>query len=67
MRNLSVLVTVMVAMLVCPKFASAQEPKEGDREGVRERIAARMADLHLSDGVMGHEDRGDQKGMSPEG
>ena len=49
MRNLSVLVTVMVAMLVCPKFASAQESKGEDREGVRERLAARMADLHLSD------------------
>jgi Spy/CpxP family protein refolding chaperone len=49
MRNLSVLVTVMVAMLVCPKFAPAQESKGEGGEGVRERLAARMADLHLSD------------------
>jgi Spy/CpxP family protein refolding chaperone len=49
MRNLSVLVTVMVAMLVCPKFAPAQESKGEGGEGVRERLSARMADLHLSD------------------
>jgi Spy/CpxP family protein refolding chaperone len=49
MRNLSVLVTVMLAMLVCPKFAPAQESKGVGGEGVRERLAARMADLHLSD------------------
>ena len=49
MRNLSVLVTLMMAMLVCQKFAPAQEPKGVGGEGVRERLAARMADLHLSD------------------
>jgi Spy/CpxP family protein refolding chaperone len=49
MRNLSVLVTLMMAMLVCQKFAPAQEPKGEDRERVRERLAARMADLQLTD------------------
>jgi Spy/CpxP family protein refolding chaperone len=49
MRNLSVLVSLMLAILVCQKFAPAQEQKGEDREGVRERLAARMADLHLTD------------------
>ncbi len=41
---------VMVAILICPKFcSSAQEPKGEDRERVRERLAARMADLQLTD------------------
>ncbi len=35
MRNLSALVTLTMAMLVCQKFAPAQEPKGQDREGVR--------------------------------
>ena len=49
MRNLSALVTLTMAMLVCQKFAPAQEQKREDREGVRERLAARMADLQLTD------------------
>jgi Spy/CpxP family protein refolding chaperone len=49
MRNLCVLVSLMAAILVCQKVARAQESKGEDREGVRERLAARMADLHLTD------------------
>jgi Spy/CpxP family protein refolding chaperone len=49
MRNLCVLVSLMAAILACPRAARAQESKGEDREGVRERLAARVADLHLTD------------------
>jgi len=39
----------MVALLVCPKLVRADEPKVEGGERVRERLAARMADLHLTD------------------
>jgi len=49
MRVLSAVFTLMVALLVCPKLVRADEPKVEGGERVRERLAARMADLHLTD------------------
>jgi len=45
MKGLGTALTLMAAISVCPKFARADEPK-GE---VGERVAARMADLHLTD------------------
>lgn len=49
MRGLSTVLTLMVALLACPKLVRADEPKVERGERVRERLAARMADLHLTD------------------
>ena len=49
MRGLSTVLTLMVALLACPKLVRADEPKVEGGERVRERLAARMADLHLTD------------------
>jgi len=49
MRNRSAALTLMVALLACPKFVPADEPKGEGGERVRDRLAVRMADLHLTD------------------
>jgi Spy/CpxP family protein refolding chaperone len=49
MRSLSVLLTLFVAVVVCPKLGLAGEPDGEAGEHGRGRMAVTMADLHLTD------------------
>src|SRR5579864_7321828 len=49
MKTLSTVFTLAVALVVYPKLCVADDADAERREGVRERMAERMADLSLSD------------------
>jgi Spy/CpxP family protein refolding chaperone len=49
MRSLSVVLTMLLAMSVSPRLIRADEPKGEAGETVQKHLAARMADLHLTD------------------
>lgn len=49
MKTLSTVMTLAVAIFVCPKCHAADDPTSERGERVRERMAERMADLNLTD------------------
>ena len=49
MKTLTTLFTLTVALTVCPKFVTADEPTSEGREGAAKRMAERLADLNLTD------------------
>jgi len=49
MKTASAVLTLVVAIVACPKHIAADDQAEGVRERVRERMAERMADLNLTD------------------
>ena len=49
MKPLCALLTLVVAIVVCPRLCAAQEPSGTPGERAAERLAERIQDLHLTD------------------